>query len=400
MNIIKSFYKPKGDGLFVAIDAGDFHFGAKDDEHLAKEYDEYFNKLIEENTDAIDLVVISGDLFHKEIKMSSSTMRLLAGCLTRTLNICERNNIPVRLLQGTLSHDRGQVETLGLFLSGYKCFKTITTCTVEELQEGFKVLYIPEEYPKDMREFYKEYIYEAPDKAYDFIFFHGTMDFQSFASQVYESEMPMESAPVFKSEDLIRVCKGPVTGGHIHVACDYKEKVFYHGSFSRTSQGEPKSKGFMIYTYNPKNGTFEHDFEENLDAPVYKSFSVDDLYNGSAGNIEVFVKTLAATATDPAVSYRFVMSEKLSTEHPEIKKVVSDFAADARNLNFQIKRAVDKVKTDETQEMEETEEEQNELAFLADPSLDYSEKIQKFLETKFLTKVELDKIRLIISGEN
>jgi len=398
MNTIKTFHKLKGDGLAVAIDAGDFHFGAKDDEHLAKEYDDYFNKEIEDNADAIDIVIISGDLFHKELKMSSDSMRLLMRCLTKTLNICERANIPVRLLQGTMTHDRGQVETISIPLSHYKCFKAITTCTLEELGD-LKILYIPEEYPKNMQEFYKDAIFEAPDKAYDFVFFHGTMDFQAFASQLYESEMPMESAPVFKCEDLIRVCKGPISGGHIHVACDYKERVFYHGSFSRTCQGEPKSKGYMIYVYNPSNGTFTHDFEENLDAPIYKSFSVDDLYEGSAGNIEVFMKTLQATATDPAVTYRFVMSEKLSNEHPEIKKVVSDFATDSKNLNFQIKRAGDKAKIDETQEMEEDSEEQNELSFLADPSLDYSEKIQKFLETKFLTKVELDKIRLIISGD-
>jgi len=401
MNTIKSLYAPKhSDSIKVIVDAGDFHFGAKDDEHLAKEYDDHFNSFIEENKDEIDLVVISGDLFHKELKMSSESMRLLLGCFTKTLKICERNNIQVRLLQGTMSHDRGQVETLGIALNHYENFKVITTCCVEEFHKDLKILYIPEEYPKDMKEFYKEAIFEAEDDAYDFVFFHGTMDFQSFASQVYESELPMESAPVFKADDLIRICKGAVSGGHIHTACDYKQKVFYHGSFSRTCQGEPKSKGFMFYVYDSEKKSFDHEFVENTDAPIFKSVSIDELFEGSAENLEVFMKTMEAASSDKSIAYRFVMSDKLAKDHPEIKKVVSDFVVDSKNLNFQIKHAKDAVVTDETQQMEDEEEEQNELAFLANPALDYSEKIQLFMEKKFCTKVELDKIRLIISGEN
>lgn len=400
MNTIKSLLPPKHfDPVKVVVDAGDFHFGAKDDEHLAQEYETIFNSFIEENKEEIDLLVISGDLFHKELKTSSDSMRLLLRCFTKTLKICESSRIQVRLLQGTMSHDRGQVETLGIALSHFKNFKVITSCCAEEIYKDFKVLYIPEEYPKDMKEFYKEAIFEAEDKAYDFVFFHGTIDFQAFASQAYESELSMESAPVFKADDLIRICKGAVTGGHIHTACDYKEKVFYHGSFSRTCQGEPKSKGFMYYVYDSEKESFDHEFVENTDAPIFKSLSVDELFEGSAENLEVFMKTLEAASGDKSITYRFVMSEKLAKEHPEIKKVVSDFTTDSKNLNFQIKHSVENVSSDETQQMEDEEEEQNELAFLADPALDYSEKIQKFMETKFCTKVELDKIRLIISGE-
>jgi hypothetical protein len=155
----------------------------------------------------------------------------------------------------------------------------------------------------------------------------------------------------------------------------------------------------MYFVYNRNDGTFDHEFVENEDAPIYKSLSIDELFEGSAENAETFMKALEAASSDSSITYRFVMSEKLAKDHPEIKKVVSDFSTDSKNLNFQIKRSVSKVEDAETQQMEDEEGEQNELAFLADPSLDYSEKISLFMEKKFCTKVELDKIRLIISGE-
>jgi hypothetical protein len=156
----------------------------------------------------------------------------------------------------------------------------------------------------------------------------------------------------------------------------------------------------MFYVYDSEKKSFDHEFVENTDAPIFKSVSIDELFEGSAENLEVFMKTMEAASSDKSIAYRFVMSDKLAKDHPEIKKVVSDFVVDSKNLNFQIKHAKDAVVTDETQQMEDEEEEQNELAFLANPALDYSEKIQLFMEKKFCTKVELDKIRLIISGEN
>ena len=400
-SIIQTEYplkKPDSKNIAV-LDAGDFHFGAGNDEKLAQEYEKFFNDNIKSNASEIDLIVISGDLFHKELKMSSDSMRLLLKCFTRTVKLCETYKIPIRLLQGTLTHDRGQVETLSVMLNSSPAFKAITTCTVEEIYPGIKVLYIPEEYPKDMKEFYKEAIFEAPDKAYDMIFFHGTIDFQAFASQAYESEMAIETAPVFKSEDLIRICKGPISGGHIHTACNYKKKIYYHGSFSRTSQGEPKAKGFNVIVYNKETNKFVVDFEENTDAPVFKTVAVDDLFIGSGSNLETFIKTLEATAADKDVNYRFTISEDLASENPSLKKVISDFANDSHNVTMQIKRANEVVFSEETQEMVSEEQAKDELAFLADPSLDYSEKIQKFCSVKLGKDIDLDKIRLIISGE-
>lgn len=67
----------------------------------------------------------------------------------------------------------------------------------------------------------------------------------------------MESAPIFDSKELMRICKGPILFGHIHDAVYFYNKIFYTGSFSRWCQGEEKPKGFIINIYDLQTDNFK-----------------------------------------------------------------------------------------------------------------------------------------------
>jgi DNA repair exonuclease SbcCD nuclease subunit len=395
------YTKKIADSNYVIVDAGDFHFGAADDVLLGKSYEEYFNQFIETNGEAIDMVIISGDLIHKELRFSSESARIMIGCLRRTIEICERFNIQLRLLKGTATHDRSQIETISAMFMDKPHFKVITTATVEEVFPNFKVLYIPEEYPVSQKEFYDELIYSAPDKAYDMIFFHGTFDFQAFQSQMYESEMPIETAPVFKSEDIIRITKSIATGGHIHTACDYKKKIFYHGSFSRQSQGEPQAKGFNYYQYDQSTGTVEADFVENESAPVYKTIDVERIFADYSGNIELAMKEISATVEDESITFRLFVPNGFARQNPELKHILMDFVSGKKHVSTMFgtdKTLASESKSETSAEATEgASEPENELAFLTDPALDYPSKIVQFAKLKMNEDVKLEDVELAIA---
>ena len=393
--------KKINDTTYVIVDAGDFHFGATDDVALAKAYEEYFNGFISTNGEDIDMVVISGDFFHKELRFSSESARLALGCLRHTISICEKFKIQLRLLKGTATHDRSQVETVAATFMDKPFFKTVTTASVEEVFPGFKVLYIPEEYPASQKEFYADLIYNAPDNAYDMVFFHGTFDFQSFQSQMYESEMPIETAPVFKSADIMRITKGIASGGHIHTACDYKKKIYYHGSFSRQSQGEPQAKGFNYYQYIQDTGEVEANFIENEKAPVYKTLDVEKIFTDYSGNIELAMKEISEAVADESITFRLFVANGFARQNPELKHILMDFVSGKKHISTLF--GTDKTLASESKDQQVSEEEnevsepENELAFLADPALEYPEKIVRFAKLKMNEDVKLEDVQLAIA---
>lgn len=393
------FTKKVQDQTYVIVDAGDFHFGAGDDVALGKAYEEYFNNFIETNGEDIDMVVISGDLCHHEIRMSSETARIMLACLRRTIDICTRFSIQLRLLKGTATHDRTQIETIGEMFSSPN-FRVVTTAEAEEVFPGFKVLYLPEEYPSNQKEFYDSLIYSAPDKAYDMVFFHGTMDFQAFQSQMYESEMPIETAPVFKSADIIRITKSIATGGHIHTACDYKKKIFYHGSFSRNAQGEPQAKGFNFYQYLQDTGEVEVNFIENEKAPIFKTLDIEKIFADYSGNIELAMKEIAEATADETVTFRLFVANSFARNNPELKHVLLDFVSGKKHISTMFgtdKSLASESKQQTSENTEEASEPENELAFLTDPALEYSEKITRFAKVKLNEDVKLEDVQLAIA---
>jgi len=389
------------DSNYVIVDAGDFHFGASDDVALGQAYEEYFNGFIEANGEAIDMIVISGDLIHKELRFSSESARIMLGCLSRTVDICERFNIQLRLMKGTATHDRSQIETISVMFMDKPHFKTVTTATTEEVFPDFKVLYIPEEYPASQKDFYAETIYNAPDKAYDMVFFHGTFDFQAFQSQMYESEMPIESAPIFKSDDIIRITKGIATGGHIHTACDYKKKIYYHGSFSRQGQGEPQAKGFNYYQYDQSTGDTEVNFIENEKAPIFKTIDVERIFADYSGNIELAMKEISSTVEDESITFRLFVPNGFARKNPELKHILMDFVSGKKHISTMFgtdKTLASESKTESSaEEVAEGSEPENELAFLADPALDYPSKIVKFAKLRMNEDVKLEDVQLAIA---
>lgn len=229
----------------IVVAFGDVHFKEEAD-FLKYQLDEIFIKYILENKDNIFLIECTGDYFDKRLKSDSRGYILAIQFFYELYQICMENKIYLRIIRGTYNHDNNQ--QLAFKMLENKYFKQINTVTEEDV-EGLKLLHIPEDYVLNFKEYYKQEIFDKEDNYYDMIFFHGLIKSQSFSNSTIESERPYKSQPILNENDLIRICKGVCLGGHIHCRNNYKEKIYYTGSFTRMGFGEEEDKGFISCSY-------------------------------------------------------------------------------------------------------------------------------------------------------
>lgn len=260
----------------------DIHIGKKDDKRLWKELQEVFIPTI---NDDLDLLVISGDLFDRVIKLNEAASNYVFKFIDQLVILSKIHNFKIRIVKGTKSHDFNQLNNFQAYEVDDN-FGIANEVCEEELFEGVNVLYIPEEYVENPEEYYKEYF----NHKYDLIFFHGMMDFVGCSAHLSEGKNS-KTAPTFKSSQIAELAYGPIVGGHIHTGDTYKNKIFYTGSFSRFNFGEPEKKGFVNYTYDTVTKEYEVKHIENTLAPEYVTVKLQDL-DGSLEEKLDKIKTL------------------------------------------------------------------------------------------------------------
>jgi hypothetical protein len=252
---------------------GDIHFGISQTPHLYDELMSIIPKTIVEKK--IKIVFIPGDYFDKELVGSHKFYA--TKFFAELASICNENNVILRMVKGTKSHDQNQL--VGFFGSTTTLlpdldFKIINTVEEEELFD-LKILYIPEEEVLDQIEYYDPY----RKKSYNIIVGHGTWDFVDRASFLLgNNAIDRIASPVHLVEEWEDTVKnGFCVFGHIHNGPRHKNKFFYTGSFSRWKYGEEEPKGFLISEID--NETFEYrlEFVENSMAPRYDTAAFETI---------------------------------------------------------------------------------------------------------------------------
>jgi DNA repair exonuclease SbcCD nuclease subunit len=255
---------------YVGAIIADIHAGAISGKILKKELKEGFLNYIS-SMNVLDFVVIAGDLFDTKISLNSDHTKYIFNFISELIDICIDKNAKLRIIKGTESHDNQQLDTL-VNLFDINCdIKIINTVEDEWLFDDFRCLYIPEEYMKDQDEYYEPYM----KNMYDMIFGHGMVNEVAFVAKNQQSEVTVSRAPIFKTEKLLSICKGPIFFGHIHKAQQIKDDMYYVGSYSRWCFGETEPKGFMTVVYSPKNSAYETEFIENTNARTFNTMVVD-----------------------------------------------------------------------------------------------------------------------------
>lgn len=374
---------------YVGVVISDIHAGAVPAEALYDELNESFLKYIK-SLKILDFIVIAGDLFDNKLSLNSEHTKYIFVFLKKLLDICVKKNTKLRIIKGTEFHDNKQLDILKFLYSANIDLKIFDTVGDEEIFPGFNVLYIPEEYIQDKDEYYEPYF----SKSYDMIFGHGLINEVAFTAKLQSSEVTMNKAPIFKSENLLQVAKGPIFFGHIHKPQCIKDRIYYTGSFTRWVYGEEEPKGFMLVVYTPETANYEVEFIENTKAPLYNTMIVD--YGSSfykteeTKQIEYIVNMVKNINAD-----RLRIIFNIPEDYPNpilLTNLINDIFHKHRKIKIVINN-----NSKEQQKKRDMEQKIKTLLstydFIFDKSISPEEKLSRFIKIKNNKDIDIDKMR-------
>lgn len=359
------------------VNISDIHIGKKDDMKLKDELEIFFDYL--KDTENIDMITISGDLFDRVLTANEYGTTLALEFIQRLIDLYVPE-IDIRIIKGTRSHDFNQLDILKVFKEKAGSHFKIIEKNEVEVFNGYRILYLPEEYPTDYDDFYKENLLGVEDKVYDFIIGHGMIDFIAFTGYEDDSENRVHGTPTHKANDLIRVTKGPIIFGHIHEKQEYKDKIYYTGSYSRYSFDTPSEKGFMVFDIDDNDpSNFKMTFIENTAAPTYAVLDIDKL------NLE---------GVDDHVKYIKELADKY--DYVKIKT--------GNKANLDIARALTEkdssIKVQSVNKEKETIKVDPKYEYILKKELPLNETIRKFIMEEYDKDIDIDFISKVISEDD
>ena len=384
------------ENVYIGAIISDVHVGDLDAHELYYQLKEVFIKTLKE-LPVLDFIVIDGDLIDKKISMNSQHATTLLNVITDIKEVIQsrENIVKLRILKGTESHDKRQLEVLHSVLQGID-YKIINEVQTENLFEDFHVLYLPEEYMEDMKAYYSPYLSddENVEEKYDMIFGHGMVKEAVFHAKSQESEITMPKAPVFETKQLIRNCKGPIFFGHIHTRQTIRKHFYYVGSFTRWSFGEEEDKGFTVVAYSPETGNYKLDFIKNKLAKEFITVEIgveSSIFNEDNIIHQVqYLKDIVSALSSDFIRLKINIPENYEESQLFTNTVTTVFS---KYKNVKLKM-VNNTKLRKEKKMEETVNLLlDKYGFLFEKNISHEEKIVKYIEEKYKRQISIESIR-------
>ena len=263
------------------ISIADIHFGVIDPKF---EYEtltrDFTNRISQIN---FNILAICGDLFDSKMMSNNPAVSYAMRFIDDLVHLCTMRAATLILLEGTSSHDSGQLSLFYHYLHNHVCDIRIVEQIKFEQVQGLNILCIPEKYGIPASE-YNKYLYESG--LYDICLLHGTYRGSFHGSEV--ATLESNHAPIF-GEAHFSKCAGVILMGHYHIPGCYDEYAYYNGSPMRWCFGEEQQKGFLVTAYNEL--TRRH-YTELI--PVYShsyiTINIDDIINNDPKMIIDYIR--------------------------------------------------------------------------------------------------------------
>lgn len=339
-----------------------------------------------------DVVVILGDYFHRLFKVNEDYVSCAINIMSFLVRACARNNTKIRIVYGTESHEMNQYKLFNYhFTSSHVDVKVFDTVTEEEISPGVNILYVPEEYMKDKKKFYKQYL--DSDKRYNYIFGHGVIEDGMPAVVSYgEKKSEEKQVPRFKSGELA-AAGDLVVFGHYHTYTDIGNNVYYLGSLFRRSFGEEEPKGYGII----EDGKFT--FVENTRAYIYKSYEYapdSDIYKSS----DAIINEIRRIKEENADVFSGEKPGKIRMIFRLPDTVETNFKENLQDIMMNEKKIVTLIKGNMDTIMQEVKEEiGDEWDYLMDPNMPITEKIYKWINDTTGYELSMDLVKKHVEGK-
>lgn len=264
--------KTKKIGKIVAAIISDVHLGhrrTKAPEIIAKLRKKLCNK---ELLRKLDMLIIAGDFFDKGLELCDNSVLEIQEFIRDLLELCKANNIKLRVLEGTPSHDRKQSKQFG-FVNGilgdqgadFKYVDTLSIIHEEDL--GLDFLYVPDECCDTTAEIWEEVqklLEEKDIDKVDFCVMHGAFRYQ------YPD---IQSIDCHDEKNYLGVTRYNIFIGHVHTMSTHS-RIVAQGSFDRLEHGYEDPKGFILCVLDLDVKKTKVEFIINEYAKLYVEYDI------------------------------------------------------------------------------------------------------------------------------
>jgi DNA repair exonuclease SbcCD nuclease subunit len=227
----------------------------------------------DERLRALNMVMITGDLFDKRLTYDSDDAQLITRWVEIFLRRCAKFGVAVRILEGTPSHDNKQSRWLPLVaeLANINLdIKYYGTITIDELYEGGPLaLYVPDEMNHDANDTWmqvNELLRQRGVSEVQYAFMHGMFTYQE----------PIRTVVSHSVENYHRIVTQRIYIGHhhTHTTCG---RIVVPGSLERLRHNEEEEKGHLQFTIMPDHSVTDEYFIPNPLATVFSTLDVKGL---------------------------------------------------------------------------------------------------------------------------
>lgn len=227
----------------------------------------YYFKVNNKLFKTLDIIFLAGDVFDRLLSTNSEEYLLAVEWLSSLISYCKLNNIKLRLLEGTPSHDWKQSKVVTTILQRLDInidFKYIESVSIEKMSDlGINILYIPDEAnhkATDTLDEVSELLVKNNLSQVDIAIMHGQFNYQ----------LPILLECSHDENSYLDIVKYYISIGHVHTASVFK-RILAEGSFDRLTHGEEEDKGGMVITIGD-DPSFE--FIVNKKAKIFKTLDV------------------------------------------------------------------------------------------------------------------------------
>ncbi len=367
--------------VYKIVSISDIHMGVLDPLYMYTELRRQFvDRLVSLD---FDILAICGDIFDSKFMSNNPIISYTIQLINDIVNLCASRNATLIIIDGTQSHDNGQ---LSLFYH-YMQDPNVDVRIVERMQfekvKGLNILCIPERYGVPEEE-YNKVLFESG--RYDVCLMHGTFRGSFKGSEI--ATLKSNHAPVFAINSF-RNCAGVILMGHYHVPGCYEQYAYYNGSPLRFRFGEEEEKGFLVTLYNP-NTRCHYTELIPIDSYIYNTINIDHLINSDPKEIIEYIKKIKEEQGIDFIRVQFNNAN-------ENMNIVRNYFRNSNNVKLQ---ELDK-KDKQMQQIDQTILEQNtQYSYILDNEIsDYDKFVMYVNQNEGYDFISSDELIKLLEGD-
>lgn len=316
------FKNTKVNGVLNMLIVGDIHLGHRTTPTLRTLQALYALLPNTTETRQLDYFIIEGDLFDRLLTNNYEYLSAIQTWMIWLLVQCQKNEIALRVLEGTPSHDMKQPKAFVTFNEAYHigCDLLYVDDLFIERNErhGITFLYLPDEWTSPIENCYiaaQRLLHEHKLTQVDYAIMHGAFAYQLPTGM---------GIPTHDMESWLSLVRYHIFIGHHHDHSQY-DRIIAAGSLDRGKHGEEGDKGYIRYTLTEEGAQIR--FITNQTAMIYKTIDCHDLLPNQI--VDLIDQQIKLLPEGSAIRLRAMKSDNLNSALGYMKMAYPEYRWDS-----------------------------------------------------------------------